>query len=221
MSVGRSVGRSVSRSVGRSVCRSVSLSVCRSVGLSVRRSVGLSVGRFVTHMLFSHFLIVLLVIMSIQSVIKLIQSVIKSIQSVIKKIQLNLVSFLLIFTSRLSATAPTRDWCRVYGLVFYIRVITPLFFRSRCICTNTIRPKSQSFNNYYVNNRRLNWAPEPIFFTINTIKDWKNIEMHNLSDELIIFTRNFFTFLEVEAEAEAIFFLKPLPHPRSKYIYFK
>ena len=69
-------------------------------------------------MLFSLFSIILSVIMSIQSVIKSIQSVIKSIQSVIKKIQLNLVSFLLIFTSRLIATAPTRDWCRVYGLVF-------------------------------------------------------------------------------------------------------
>ena len=87
--------------------------VGRSVGLSVCRSVGLSI----THMLFGHFLIVLSVIMSIQPVIKSIQSVIKLIQSVIKKIQLNLVSFSLIFTSRLIATAPTRDWCRVYGLV--------------------------------------------------------------------------------------------------------
>ena len=68
-------------------------------------------------MLFSNFFRVLSVIMSIQLVIKPIQSVIKSIQSVIKKIQLNLVSFSLIFTSRLIATAPTRDWCRVYGLV--------------------------------------------------------------------------------------------------------
>ena len=68
-------------------------------------------------MLFSHFLLIFSVIMSIQSVIKSIQSVIKSIQSVIKRIQLNLVSFSLIFTSRLIATAPTRDWCRVYGLV--------------------------------------------------------------------------------------------------------
>ena len=97
------------------------MSVCRSVGQSVGRSVGrlvcLSVGLSVTQLLFDHFLIVLSVIMSIQSVIKSIQSVIKSIQSVIKKIQLNLVSFSLIFTSRLIATAPTRDWCRVYGLV--------------------------------------------------------------------------------------------------------
>ena len=83
--------------------------------MSVGRSVLRSVCRFITHLLFAHFLIVLSVIMSIQSVIK---SVIDSIQSVIKKIQLNLVSFSLIFTSRLIATAPTRDWCRVYGLVF-------------------------------------------------------------------------------------------------------
>merc|ERR1712212_596460 len=89
--------------------------------MSVGRSVGLSVCRSVTDMLFSHFFIVLTIIMSIQLVIKSIQSVIKSIQSIIKKIQLNLVRFSLIFTLRLIATAPTRDWCRVYGLVFLWR----------------------------------------------------------------------------------------------------
>ena len=89
------------------------------VGRSVGRSVCLSVCRSVTHMLFCHFLIFLSVIMSIQSGIKSIQSLIKKIQSLIKKIQVNLVSFSLIFTSRSIATALTRDWCRVYGLVFF------------------------------------------------------------------------------------------------------
>ena len=71
-------------------------SIHHYAGLTVSLSVGRSVGP--SHMLFSHFLIVLSIIMSIQSVIKSIQSVIKSIQSVIKKIQLHLVNFSLIFT---------------------------------------------------------------------------------------------------------------------------
>ena len=57
------------------------------------------------------------VIESIQSVIESIQSVIESIQSVIKSnqwlIRSNQIKSKLIFF----ATAPTRDWCRVYGLV--------------------------------------------------------------------------------------------------------
>ena len=104
------------------------MSVGRSVGWSVCRLVCLSV----TQLLFDHFLIVLSVFMSIQSVIKSIQSVIKSIQSVIKKIQLNLVSFSLIFTSQLIATAPTRDWCRVYGLVSITKRFT-LFQFALCL----------------------------------------------------------------------------------------
>ena len=96
-------------------------SIGRYVGRSVSRSVGRLVCLSVTQLLFDHFLIVLSVIMSIQSVIK-------SIQSVIKKIQLNLVSFSLIFTSRLIATAPTRDWCHVYGLVSFIFIAFHSFY---------------------------------------------------------------------------------------------
>ena len=72
-----------SRVLRDSICHYVGWSVRRSVGPSVRRSIG----RSVTHQLFSHFFIILSVIMSIQSIIKLIQSVIKSIQSLIESIQ--------------------------------------------------------------------------------------------------------------------------------------
>ena len=64
-------------------------SLCQSVGLLVRQSVGPS------HMLFLSFFD--------NFVSNYVHSVIKSIQSEIKQ---SIV------------TAPTRNWCRVYGLVF-------------------------------------------------------------------------------------------------------